>query len=67
VGALPGNEFDSAPANNLWVLTAFGARGLTWGALCAELLTCQMNQEPLPLERALCDAQSPIRYRSSPR
>ncbi|MFT3736966.1 MAG: FAD-dependent oxidoreductase [Rhodocyclaceae bacterium] len=58
VGALPEHE-------QLWLLSGFGARGLVWGALCAELLASLMSSEPLPLERPLADALSPLRYRSS--
>ncbi|GAA5160368.1 bifunctional tRNA (5-methylaminomethyl-2-thiouridine)(34)-methyltransferase MnmD/FAD-dependent 5-carboxymethylaminomethyl-2-thiouridine(34) oxidoreductase MnmC [Viridibacterium curvum] len=58
VGALPDHT-------RLWLLSGFGARGLVWGALCAELLASLMSGEPLPLERPLTDALSPLRYRSS--
>lgn len=56
VGALP----DDAP--DLYLLSGFGARGLVWSALCAELLACQISGEPLPLERELCDALDPARF-----
>ena len=46
----------------LWLLSGFGARGLVWGMLCAELLASQMNDEPLPLERELVDAMDAARY-----
>ncbi len=46
----------------LWLLSGFGARGLVWGALCAELLASQMNNEPLPLERELVAAMNAARY-----
>jgi tRNA 5-methylaminomethyl-2-thiouridine biosynthesis bifunctional protein len=49
-------------AEGLWLLSGFGARGLVWGMLCAELLASQMNREPLPLERELVDAMDPARY-----
>lgn len=58
VGALPDH-------NHLWLLSGFGARGLVWGALCAELLASQMSDEPLPLEGELVSALSPLRYRPS--
>jgi len=40
----------------LWVSTAMGSRGLTFAALCAELLAARVNGEPLPLERRLAKA-----------
>ena len=40
----------------LWVSTAMGSRGLTFAALCAELLAARLHGEPLPLERRLADA-----------
>ncbi|MBS7349337.1 MAG: FAD-dependent oxidoreductase, partial [Comamonas sp.] len=43
VGAAPG----------LYALTALGARGITLGVLCGELLAAQLHAEPLPLEAAL--------------
>ncbi|MEC5387788.1 bifunctional tRNA (5-methylaminomethyl-2-thiouridine)(34)-methyltransferase MnmD/FAD-dependent 5-carboxymethylaminomethyl-2-thiouridine(34) oxidoreductase MnmC [Uliginosibacterium sp. H3] len=46
----------------LWLLSGFGARGLVWGMLCAELLASQINDEPLPLERELVDAMDAARY-----
>jgi len=56
VGSLPEKP-------NIWLLSGFGARGLAWGMLCAELLAGQMDCEPLPLERELADHLSPVRYR----
>lgn len=40
----------------LWVSTAMGSRGLTFAALCAELLAARLHGEPLPLESRLADA-----------
>ncbi len=40
----------------LWVSTAMGSRGLTFAALCGELLAARLHGEPLPLERRLADA-----------
>ena len=33
----------------LWMCTALGTRGLTWGMLCGELLACELEGEPLPV------------------
>lgn len=46
----------------LYGLLGLGARGLTWSALCAELLACQINGEPLPLEKKLVEAIDPARF-----
>jgi tRNA 5-methylaminomethyl-2-thiouridine biosynthesis bifunctional protein len=48
VGAL-----DTGPQPCLWVSTGFGSRGLTYAALCAELLAAQLGGEPLPVEASL--------------
>ncbi|MGJ7544215.1 FAD-dependent 5-carboxymethylaminomethyl-2-thiouridine(34) oxidoreductase MnmC [Variovorax sp. LT1R16] len=42
----------------LWVCTALGSRGLSFAALCAELLAAQWHGEPLPLSNALAKALS---------
>jgi tRNA 5-methylaminomethyl-2-thiouridine biosynthesis bifunctional protein len=46
----------------LYALSGFGARGLVWASLVAELLASQLAGEPLPLERDLVDALDPARY-----
>ena len=43
-------------APGLWVSTAMGSRGLTFAALCAELLAARVHGEPLPLEQRLAKA-----------
>ena len=48
VGAL-----NAGPKGCLWVSTGFGSRGLTYAALCAELLAAQLGGEPLPVEASL--------------
>ncbi|AMO21581.1 bifunctional tRNA (5-methylaminomethyl-2-thiouridine)(34)-methyltransferase MnmD/FAD-dependent 5-carboxymethylaminomethyl-2-thiouridine(34) oxidoreductase MnmC [Ramlibacter solisilvae] len=45
----------------LWVSTAMGSRGLTFSALCAELLAAQLHDEPLPLPERLAQALHPAR------
>jgi tRNA 5-methylaminomethyl-2-thiouridine biosynthesis bifunctional protein len=40
----------------LWVSTAMGSRGLTFAALCAELIAARLHGEPLPLEARLAQA-----------
>jgi len=45
----------------LYVALAYASRGLTWAALCAELIASQVEGEPLPLESDLADAIDPAR------
>ena len=40
----------------LWLCTAFGSRGLSYSALCAELLAAWLHGEPLPLESRLAQS-----------
>jgi len=40
----------------LWTCTALGSRGLSFAALCAELLAAQWHAEPLPLPATLAKA-----------
>ncbi|MBB3637330.1 tRNA 5-methylaminomethyl-2-thiouridine biosynthesis bifunctional protein [Variovorax sp. BK613] len=40
----------------LWACTALGSRGLSFAALCAELLAAQWHAEPLPLSATLAKA-----------
>lgn len=46
----------------LWCVQGFGARGIVWSALMADLLVSQLEGEPLPLERDLVDALHPGRF-----
>lgn len=47
----------------LWVSTGMGSRGLTYAALCAELLAAQMGGEPLPVEASLARTLAATRPR----
>lgn len=72
IGAIP--DFNSPPRGGtsqlhqlprlpgLYGLLGFGARGLTWAPLAAELLASQVCGEPLPLERELVAAVDPGRF-----
>ncbi|HET8745604.1 MAG TPA: FAD-dependent 5-carboxymethylaminomethyl-2-thiouridine(34) oxidoreductase MnmC, partial [Ramlibacter sp.] len=42
--------------SGLWVSTAMGSRGLTFAALCGELIAARLHGEPLPLELRLAQA-----------
>lgn len=46
----------------LWCVQGFGARGIVWSALMADLLLSQLEGEPLPLENDLADAVDPGRF-----
>ena len=48
-----------AGADGLWVCTGMGSRGLTFAALCAELLAAQLHGEPWPVEKRLAQALTP--------
>ena len=41
---------------------AYGSRGLVWAALAAELIACELEGEPLPIEGRLADAMHPRRF-----
>ena len=47
----------------LWICAGMGSRGLSFSALCAELLVAHMGAEPLPLEAKLADALDAMRGR----
>jgi len=49
-------------AAGLWTLNGFGARGLVWSALCAELLAAQIAGEAPPLAADLVAAVHPARF-----
>lgn len=70
VGALP-EAVPASPATplqaiaripGLHAVSGFGARGLVWSALAAELLASQLEGDPLPLSRDLVDAVDPARF-----
>ena len=44
---------------DLWLCTGMGSRGLTFAALCAEVLAARLHGEPLPIELRLADALLP--------
>jgi tRNA 5-methylaminomethyl-2-thiouridine biosynthesis bifunctional protein len=48
----------AAPAleDGIWICTALGSRGMTFAALCAELLAARWHGEPLPLPAKLASA-----------
>ena len=46
----------------LWCVQGFGARGIVWSALMADLLVSQLEGAPLPLENDLVNALDPARF-----
>ena len=46
----------------LWCVQGFGARGIVWSALMADLLVSRLEGDPLPLEIDLVDAVDPGRF-----
>ncbi|MCA3208374.1 bifunctional tRNA (5-methylaminomethyl-2-thiouridine)(34)-methyltransferase MnmD/FAD-dependent 5-carboxymethylaminomethyl-2-thiouridine(34) oxidoreductase MnmC [Cupriavidus sp.] len=61
-GALRGAHLRDLPRRpGLYAALAYASRGLTWAALGAELIACQLEGEPLPLESDLADAIDPAR------
>ncbi|MGV8866709.1 MAG: FAD-dependent 5-carboxymethylaminomethyl-2-thiouridine(34) oxidoreductase MnmC [Janthinobacterium svalbardensis] len=46
----------------LFGLLGYASRGLIWAPLAAEMLACQLEGEPLPLERQLAEALDPARF-----
>jgi tRNA 5-methylaminomethyl-2-thiouridine biosynthesis bifunctional protein len=49
-------------SDGLWILNGFGARGLVWASLCAEVLASQVAGDPLPVEVGLADALALSRF-----
>jgi tRNA 5-methylaminomethyl-2-thiouridine biosynthesis bifunctional protein len=49
-------------AGGVYGAFAYGSRGLIWAALAAELIACDLEGEPLPLEGRLADAMHPGRF-----
>jgi len=58
--ATPGRMPALGPlAPGLWVCSGMGSRGLSFAALCGELLAARLHAEPLPVEHRLADALAP--------
>jgi tRNA 5-methylaminomethyl-2-thiouridine biosynthesis bifunctional protein len=76
VGAVPCID-GSAPSTShramvptypgLWCVQGFGARGIVWSALMADLLLSKIEGEPLPLESDLVEALEPARFTIRPK
>lgn len=53
---------DGEESKGIYVSIGHGSRGLAWTPVCAELVAAQICGEPMPLERELVDAVSPLRF-----
>ncbi len=51
-----------AASEGLWIIDGFGARGLVFAPICAELLASQIDNAPSPLEDDLVAALAPARF-----
>ncbi|AYQ29369.1 MULTISPECIES: FAD-dependent 5-carboxymethylaminomethyl-2-thiouridine(34) oxidoreductase MnmC [unclassified Polaromonas] len=49
----------ASEAPGVWVCSGMGSRGLTFAALCAELLAARLHAEPLAVEQRLADGLAP--------
>jgi tRNA 5-methylaminomethyl-2-thiouridine biosynthesis bifunctional protein len=59
----PQHRLDNLPRiEGLHCLLGYGARGMVWAGLAAELLAAQLENEPLPVERELVAAVDPARF-----
>ncbi len=47
-------------------MQGFGARGIVWSALMADLLVSRLEGAPLPIENDLVDAVDPGRFLLKP-
>jgi tRNA 5-methylaminomethyl-2-thiouridine biosynthesis bifunctional protein len=52
-----------AATEGLWLNNGYGARGMVFASICAELLASQIDGEPLPLEADLVRSLAPERFR----
>jgi tRNA 5-methylaminomethyl-2-thiouridine biosynthesis bifunctional protein len=63
LAAMPNRRLHSLPRlPGLWCVQGFGARGIVWSALMADLLLSRLEGEPLPLETDLVAAVDPGRF-----
>lgn len=59
----PASSYDNSPTHpNLFMFGGLGSRGLCSAPLLAELLTCQITGEPMPLPLSLLNQLNPNRY-----
>jgi tRNA 5-methylaminomethyl-2-thiouridine biosynthesis bifunctional protein len=58
---------DSGTAPSVWMCVGMGSRGLSFAALCAQLLVAQMCAEPWPVEASLARSLQAHRVRRGKR
>ncbi|PND37065.1 oxidoreductase [Paucibacter aquatile] len=61
-GALPDQLRFLPRRPGLAVCMGMGSRGISWAALCAQVLAAQVTGAPLPLEASLVEAIDPARF-----
>ena len=54
-----GSAREAGDLQGLWVCSGLGSRGLTFAALCGEVLAARLHGEPLPITQKLADALLP--------
>ena len=60
---LSGAQLSKLPRREgLYCAAGYASRGLIWAALAGEMLACQIEGEPLPVEGDLADALDPGRF-----
>ena len=57
---------DTGSSTGLWLCVGMGSRGLSFSALCAELLAARLGGEPLPMEFSLSRSLDVNRVRRRP-
>ncbi|HEY0590074.1 MAG TPA: FAD-dependent 5-carboxymethylaminomethyl-2-thiouridine(34) oxidoreductase MnmC [Pseudoduganella sp.] len=70
VGALPDSSNETRTERlrelprhpGIYTLLGYASRGLIWAPLAAEILACQLEDEPLPIEATLAAALDPGRF-----
>jgi tRNA 5-methylaminomethyl-2-thiouridine biosynthesis bifunctional protein len=55
---LVGPLSSAGQSEGLWICTGMGSRGLSFAALCGELLAARLHGEPLPIDSKMASAMS---------
>ncbi|HVY07827.1 MAG TPA: bifunctional tRNA (5-methylaminomethyl-2-thiouridine)(34)-methyltransferase MnmD/FAD-dependent 5-carboxymethylaminomethyl-2-thiouridine(34) oxidoreductase MnmC [Burkholderiales bacterium] len=55
-------EVGNARDEGLFACLALGSRGMTWGALAAEIVASRIDGDPMPVEKELLAALAPARF-----
>jgi tRNA 5-methylaminomethyl-2-thiouridine biosynthesis bifunctional protein len=54
--------FQMPRLHGLYAVLGLGSRGISWHALAAEVIACELNAEPQPISRQLLNAIDPARF-----